>query len=290
MPHDIRHPPPLPPRPAAGHKGLFGRVLVIGGSRRMIGAPVLAGTAALRLGAGLVYIAMPAEALAPAISVTPELVGVVRPPRGAGRWLSDALAAADAVVFGPGLGTGAQQRCLLGRIARRPLPAVIDADGLNVLAAGGSLPRFASQAVLTPHPGEMARLARLFGWRDGVPEDDAGRLRLAMHAANACGQVIVLKGHRTVVAGDGRAYVNRTGDSSLSKAGTGDVLSGMIGCLLAQKMAPFDAATLAVWLHGRAGELAGETLGRRCVLARDVIDHLPRAVREAEKHPPRDRK
>jgi len=283
MIEQIQHPPALPARPVEGHKGLFGRVLVVGGSAQMIGAPVLAGTAALRLGAGLVRIALPAEVLAAAVAVTPELVGVARPNRAVERWLTTALEAADAVVFGPGLGTGGQQYRMLRTIAAGSKPAVIDADGLNVLAACGRLPEpFTVQAVLTPHPGEMARLAAMVGWNGAVPADEAGRMDIATRAAGVFGQVIVLKGHRTVVADGARVYVNRTGDSSLSKAGTGDVLSGMIGCLLAQKMQPFAAASLAVWLHGRAGELAGRALSRRCVLARDVIDHLPQAVREME--------
>jgi NAD(P)H-hydrate epimerase len=115
-----------------------------------------------------------------------------------------------------------------------------------------------------------------------VPTDEAGRIDLAATAAAAWGVVVVLKGHRTVVADGGQAYVNQTGDSSLSKGGSGDVLSGMIGCLLGQKMDHFGAACLAVRLHGRAGELAGEKLGRRSVLSRDVISALPAALAEAE--------
>jgi NAD(P)H-hydrate epimerase len=153
---------------------------------------------------------------------------------------------------------------------------------LNLLAAGKRWPGFfKAHAVLTPHPGEMARLAKLFG-RSEVPRDEAGRIEIAMTAANQFGQVVVLKGSQTVVTDGDRVYVNQTGDSSLSKAGTGDVLSGVVGTLLAQKMDRFDAAVAAVWLHGRAGELAGQRLGRRCVLARDVIDSLPAAIREYE--------
>jgi NAD(P)H-hydrate epimerase len=118
--------------------------------------------------------------------------------------------------------------------------------------------------------------------RTEVPKDDEGRIELAGLAANAFKQIVVLKGHRTVVADGERVYVNRTGDSSLSKAGTGDVLSGVIGSLMGQKMERFEAACAGVWLHGRAGELAGERLGRRSVLASDVIDALPEAIRAYE--------
>ena len=133
--------------------------------------------------------------------------------------------------------------------------------------------------MLTPHPGEMSRLAKLFG-RSKVPSDDEGRIDIAIGAANTFGQVIVLKGSRTVVTDGDRIYLNTTGDSSLSKAGTGDVLSGMLATLLAQEMDRFDAACAAVWLHGRAGEIAGRKLGMRCVLARGGRCALPAAIAE----------
>jgi NAD(P)H-hydrate epimerase len=162
-------------------------------------------------------------------------------------------------------------------------PMVVDADGLNLIAAEKKWPAyFKARAVLTPHPGEMGRLAKLIG-RSEVPSDDTGRIHIATQAASAFGQVIVLKGHRTVVTDGRRVYVNTTGDSTLSKAGTGDVLSGMIGCLLGQKMETFDAAILGVHLHGLAGEIAGKRWGRRCALARDVIQAIAEAVRKLER-------
>jgi NAD(P)H-hydrate epimerase len=164
------------------------------------------------------------------------------------------------------------------------MPAVVDADALNILSAQRRWPAtFSLCAVLTPHPGEMSRLAPLLGCQGPVPPDDRGRKALATRAARACGQVVLLKGHRTVVADGRRVYVNHTGDSSLSKAGSGDVLAGILGCLLAQGMEPFDAACLAAHLHGRAGELAGAAMGRRCALARDVIAWLPKAIRQHER-------
>jgi NAD(P)H-hydrate epimerase len=128
----------------------------------------------------------------------------------------------------------------------------------------------------------MKRLGKLIG-RSEVPTDDDGRIDIAMEAAHAFEQVIVLKGDRTVVTDGQRVYVNRTGDSSLSKAGTGDVLSGVIGTLLAQGEERFDAACIGVHVHGRAGEIAGQKIGRRSVLARDVIDSLSTAMAEYEK-------
>lgn len=274
--------PALPPRPVEGHKGMFGRVLIVGGNDEMIGAPVLAGTSALRMGAGLVQIAVPKAILAAAISITPELIGLgLGKAAGKDRLLADAQKA-DAVVIGPGLGQSQAAQGRLMRLTRLVKRMVVDADGLNMLAAGKRWPAsFKAEAVLTPHPGEMKRLAKLIG-RSEVPSDEAGRINIAAEAARAFGQVVVLKGYHTVVTDGQRVYVNDTGDSSLSKAGTGDVLSGIIGTLLGQKMDRFDAAAAGVWIHGKAGELAGQRLTRRCVLARDVIDALPQAIVQYE--------
>ncbi|HMB96520.1 MAG TPA: NAD(P)H-hydrate dehydratase, partial [Tepidisphaeraceae bacterium] len=272
--------PPLPPRPLDGHKGLFGRVLIVGGNDAMIGAPVLAGTAALRMGAGLVQIALPQEILPAALSITPELIGLSL--GGSSAALVEAAEKADAVVIGPGMGQSSQAKSRLERLIKLKKSMLIDADGLNLLAAGKTWPKsFKASAILTPHPGEMKRLAKLFK-KNEVPADDDGRIEIATLAAKTFGQTIVLKGNRTVVTDGEKVYLNRTGDSSLSKAGTGDVLSGIIGTLLSQKMDHFEAACAGVWLHGRAGEIAGKKFGRRSVLARDVIDSLPDAIREYE--------
>lgn len=276
--------PKLPPRPPEGHKGLFGRVLVVGGNEDMIGAPVLAGTAALRLGSGLVQIAVPQSNLAISLSITPELIGLGlglgKPTREA--VLMEAAQKSDAIVLGPGLGQGKPARDRLKRLVRLDTPMVLDADGLNLIALEKKWPPyFKAHAVLTPHPGEMARLAKLID-RSEVPTDDEGRIGIATHAARSFGQIVVLKGHRTVVTDGRRVYLNRTGDSTLSKAGTGDVLSGMIGSLLGQRMSPFDAAILGVYLHGLAGEIAGKRFGIRSALAREVVDSIAEAVRTAE--------
>ena len=279
----IDAPPKLPPRPADGHKGLFGKVLVVGGSEGMLGAPVLAGTAALRMGSGLVQLALPRAMVPFALSVTPELTSLPLGERPNRARLADAAEKADVLVVGPGLGRSAVARARLMRLLRLGRPMVLDADALNLIAAAGAWPQDVTiRAVLTPHPGEMARLAPLLG-RSDVPSDEAGRIDLAAAAARAFGQVVLLKGKDTVVTDGARAYVNPTGDSSLSKGGTGDVLSGVIGSLVGQGMDLFDAACAGAWLHGRAGELAGRRLGTRCVLARDVIDALPEAVGELER-------
>jgi NAD(P)H-hydrate epimerase len=274
--------PKLPPRPVEGHKGLFGRVLVVGGNDGMIGAPVLAGTAALRSGAGLVQIAVPRSILHACLSITPELIGLGLGKASGKDELLKAGELADAVVIGPGLGRTPEAEGRLVRLVRLDKPMVVDADALNILAGMKKWPTFfKASAVLTPHPGEMKRLGKLIG-RPEVPADEEGRIEIAAAAAEAFGQVVLLKGNQTVVTDGRRVYVNHSGDSTLSKAGTGDVLSGVLGTLLAQGMDRFDAACLAAHLHGRAGEIAGSAMGMRSALARDVVDALPAAIGEHE--------
>jgi ADP-dependent NAD(P)H-hydrate dehydratase len=277
----INHTPPIPPRPVDGHKGLFGRVLIVGGNLEMIGAPVLAGAAALRTGSGLVQIALPMPVLAIALSVVPELIGLgLDESKSSLKKLLEFAEKADVLAVGPGLGQASNVGRMLDSLFRLDKPMVVDADALNYLASLKSWPKsFAAKAVLTPHPGEMKRLAKLLG-RDDVPSDEKGRIAIAAQAAHAFGQIIVLKGHRTVVTDGRKVYINKTGDSSLSKAGAGDVLSGILASLIGQKMELFDAACAATHLHGKAGEIAGKHLGRRSVLARDVVEAVPNSLQE----------
>jgi hydroxyethylthiazole kinase-like uncharacterized protein yjeF len=205
----ITAPPQLPERPRSGHKGLFGRVLIVGGNDEMLGAPVMAGTAALRMGAGLVQVAIPRSIVAAALSVTPELIALGLGKTATSSELRAAAGSAKAIVIGPGLGQSTAARERLMRLVRLETPMLVDADGLNMLAAGKRWPAFfASHAVLTPHPGEMKRLAKLIG-KSEVPADDDGRIAIAMEAANAFKQIIVLKGDRTVVT-DGRSMNEET--------------------------------------------------------------------------------
>ncbi len=272
--------PPLPRRPANGHKGTFGRVLIVGGAAEFLGAPALSGTAALRCGSGLVQIATPASILPHCLSITPELIGLALDDRAeSDDELLDAAAKADAVAVGPGLG---RSRAACSRVMKlmgmAGKPLVVDADALNILASLDAWPvDVAADAVLTPHPGEMGRLAKFIG-RDSVPDDDAGRIELAVAFSRHVNQIVVLKGAGTVVTDGWRVYVNRTGDSSLAKGGTGDVLTGMIASFIGQGMDRFEAAVAAVHLHGLAGQLAGKSLGRRSVLAGDVIGHIADAL------------
>jgi NAD(P)H-hydrate epimerase len=231
--------------------------------------------------------------LAAALSICPELIGMGLGGTGDTARLVEAAEKADAVVVGPGLGASPEAkerlRALVGIEGK---PMVVDADGLNILAKLHRWPAatFRARAVLTPHPGEMRRLASLLlpadagDWtgRGAIPSDEGARIGIATAAARTFGEVIVLKGHRTVVTDGRRVYINTTGDSTLAKAGTGDILSGVLGALLGQKVEPFEAATLAVWLHGRAGELAGQAHGQRSALGREVVENLAKAIAERE--------
>ncbi len=268
--------PPLPPRPVSGHKGQFGKVLIVGGSEGIVGAPAFAALAALRTGCGLAYLACDARTLPFVLTVAPEAVGI--PVGSSLAPVTKAIAECDAVVVGPGLGQTSLSAKLLKSALKSKAPLVIDADGLNLIAAGKvKLQREPRTAVLTPHPGEMSRLARLFG-NGQTPSDYEGRLEIAAAAARHFSQVVLLKGEKTVITDGIRYAINNTGDSTLSKAGSGDILSGVIGTLLAQNVDPFEAAWLGAHYHGLAGEVAGQTFGMRSALARDVINSLAQAL------------
>jgi NAD(P)H-hydrate epimerase len=222
--------PSLPPRPNSGHKGAFGRVLVVGGNDEMVGAPTLAGTAALRMGAGLVQLAVPKGIINACLSITPELIGLSLGKIGKDGLLS-AAEAADALVVGPGMGQSPESAERLERLIQIDKPMVLDADGLNLLAKEKKWPTsFKAKAVLTPHPGEMARLIG-----KTVPEVQSNRLETARVFARDRGVTMVLKGSRTLIAHpDGRVAVNTSGNPGMAKGGSGDVLTGVIAGLLAQ--------------------------------------------------------
>ncbi|MCL6636589.1 MAG: NAD(P)H-hydrate dehydratase [Alicyclobacillus sp.] len=248
------------PRTPDTHKGSYGRVAVVAGE--MAGAAVLAAWGAARAGAGLVV-------LGGAAPVAGAPFEFVQRPGAAGdlAWCNDC----QALVLGPGLGSqAAAWRRLLDAFAG---PGVLDADGLRLLTTTDThLPRW----VLTPHPKECARLLGIT-----VQQVQAARLQAARSLAQRTGAVVVLKGYRTLVADPlGRVRVNPTGDASLATAGTGDVLAGVIGGLLAQGADPWTAALAGVWLHGRAGELAGARVGPAGVMASDVAAALTAAVAE----------
>jgi ADP-dependent NAD(P)H-hydrate dehydratase / NAD(P)H-hydrate epimerase len=280
----------FPARAPEAHKGTFGHVLVIAGSVGKTGAAVLAGTGALRAGAGLVTVATPAPALPAVAGGRPEIMTEPLPATSSGGVSREAVERAlalaksrDAVVLGPGLGQDASTRDFVREFVRRcPTPLVVDADALNALAPSSTLKlpdalealHRDRPTVITPHPGEMSRLAGV-----GTAEVQERRLETARDAARTTGALVVLKGHRTLVADpSGRAAVNPTGNPGLATGGTGDVLAGVLGALLAREEA-WTAATAAVFVHGRAGDLAARQRGETGLVAGDLLDALPQAIR-----------
>lgn len=277
--------PAWPPRARDAHKGEFGRVLVVGGSPGFTGAPALAANAAQRGGAGLVTVLTPERCwpivalhcVEPMVHPLPCTEAGALTPEAADEVLAFAQAA-SAVCCGPGLGQHPDTVACVRRVAREcAAPLVVDADGLNALAGDREAlaARRGRVTVLTPHPGEMARLAGIP--RDTVQRDRAGAARAF---AGAHRVVLVLKGHRTVVTDGGEAWVNDTGNPGMASGGTGDVLAGFLAALLAQGFAPVAAARLAVHLHGRAGDLAAAAVGEVSLVAGDLLAHLPAAILE----------
>jgi len=262
----------LPKRAAEGHKGTFGRVCVIGGSTGYTGAPVFAAEAATRTGSGLVLLGTSAEAY-PVVAVRCDSAMAFPMPN---RYqdLLERLSGCDAVLLGPGLGTDLRLRqTVRSLLDDLPMPVVLDADGLNAVAAHiDSLKRRSAPTVLTPHEGEFQRLG------GGLSEGrEAGALRLAEET----GCVVVLKGPGTVIAHpDGRLRRNTTGSNALAKGGSGDILAGMILSLIGQGAEPYDAASLAVYLHGRCGDMAEEVLTAYGVTPTDILRAIPAAIRE----------
>lgn len=276
--------PHLPVRPADGHKGTFGTVLVVAGSRGMSGAAVLCGSAALRGGAGLVRVACPSDIQAVVASGNPCYMTVGLTGADHVDEYADQVfgleKSADVVAVGPGLGQSAAVRDMVRQqVLGGAKPLVLDADALNVLVPIPEMLRDRSApVVLTPHPGEFARLTGTT-----AAQVQANRLNLAIGFAQRWHVVLVLKGQHTIVTDGGRVYVNGTGNPGMATGGTGDVLTGLTAALVGQGMSAFDAAVLGVWVHGRAGDLAAEAVGQTALCATDVLSHLPLALREVER-------
>lgn len=270
-------------RPRDTHKGDCGHVLVIGGSSLYGGAPFLAAGGAARAGAGLVTVAIPAGCQ-PLCAVSAALIVRRLADDGGGCFglasLADIASLArgrHAIVFGPGLGDAREGQQVLEQVIACGLPLVVDADGLRLLATAPSLALAARAAmVLTPHPGEMKVLSKGFGCPVAPP---SGRLEQAQALAAASGAVVVLKGLGTVVAApDGRVAVNTSGSPALATAGTGDVLAGIMGALLGQGLAAWDAARLGVFVHGLAAETGRGA--ERSLTADAVVERLAAAWSE----------
>jgi hydroxyethylthiazole kinase-like uncharacterized protein yjeF len=295
----------LPKRPQDSHKGTFGKVMVVAGSANYTGAPYLAASAAMRVGAGLVTLAI-AELLHPILAsrlteatylLLPHEMGALVPE--AVKVLQERLPDYDALLLGPGLGREEKTIEFVARLLALPQaekkarlgfvgpaardegqeshlpPVVIDADALNALAGRQDWHKSLRRgAVLTPHPGEMSRLLGTT-----VADVEANRLALALRAAQQWGVVVALKGAYTVIASpDGCACINPFATPALATAGTGDVLAGAVAGLLAQGLAPFEAAVAGAYVHGLAGQMAGEEIGLAGVVAGDLLSRLPRGI------------
>lgn len=274
--------PALPQRQLDGHKGTFGKLLIVGGAVGYTGAPYLTASAAARTGCGLVSLGVPktiwpieaAKCVSAMPFPLPEKNGML-----AGRALPqilEKLDGCDVLVLGPGLGRSRETARLVWELLKTEKPLVLDADGINALA--GHIDTLSCRrgcvTVLTPHDGELARI----GGDMTAPREAAAAAFAADH-----GVYLIRKGHRTVAAApDGRLAVNTTGNDGMAKGGSGDVLTGLLTGLLAQGMEPFDACCAAVWIHGRAGDMAAEEKGRRGMTPADMIEKLPYALKEVE--------
>jgi NAD(P)H-hydrate epimerase len=271
------------PRSADSHKGDFGHVLVVGGSRGKSGAAHLAAIGALRSGAGLVTVATAASAQAIIASMAPEYMteGIEETDEGL---LPDAVdsvldMARDVIALGPGLGREpATRRFIASLVDRSTVPLVVDADALNAFSGnpGALVGREGRDVIITPHPGEMARLVGL-----SAHDVQANRLVVAREFATSHHLYVILKGHRTLVAApDGKVFINPTGNPGMATGGTGDVLCGMIAAWLAQLLDAEAACKLAVYLHGLAGDLTEAECGDAPMTAGDLVQHLSDAFLE----------
>ena len=281
--------PMLPYRPEDGHKGTFGKVLIIGGSIGMSGAVCLSSVSALRSGSGLVTAAVPRSIQMIVAGYEPCVMTIGLEVDSNGQLLNvsrdrveELLAGKDVIAMGPGLGQSAAVRDLMAMILETCcVPLVLDADALNVSAHSGLLEKRNKSAacIITPHPGEFSRLTR-----QNISSDDDMRSAMAAEFAQSHQLTVVLKGPRTVVTNGERLFVNTTGNSGMGTAGCGDVLTGIVASLLGQSMPPFEAAALGVNAHGRAGNIAASELGQRGMIASDLLSSLPKVWKQMESY------
>ena len=278
----------IPARSQDSHKGSFGRVLVVGGSVCMSGAAYFSAKAAYRTGAGLVRILTHKDNRVIFQTQLPEAILSTygddvekdKPQ------ILEAVAWADVIVVGVGMGQSGEAKKLLRTVlAAADVPLVIDADALNLLAANSELwETVTAPVIVTPHPLEMARLCHV-----DVSTIERDRFTAAINFSEKYALICVLKGHQTVVSDGSEArglgdkhtlYLNRSGNSGMATGGSGDVLTGIIAALIAQKMKPFDAAALGTYIHGLAGDAASEALGEYSVMASDIIDHISEIMKD----------
>lgn len=280
----------LPKRKANGHKGDFGKVLVVGGTVGYTGAPYLTASAAVRSGCGLVFLGVRESIWAVEAAKCVSSMPFPLPEKNdiltkhsvlvvdkALQKLEEKLVGCDVLALGPGMGREPQtEQLILDLLCRSEKPVVLDADGINALEKHIDIldQRKGRMTILTPHDGEFVRIGGDFS---------GGRVEAARSFARNHGCILVLKGHRTIIATpEGNVLVNTTGNSGLAKGGSGDVLTGIIASLLAQGCTGVQAAALGVWLHGRAGDLAAERLTEYAMTPADVIDSLPEVFKELQ--------
>lgn len=277
------------PRPADSNKGSFGHVLVIGGSLGKAGSVAMAGIAALRAGAGLSTVATAKSTLSTVAGFHPELMTEPLAETEQGTIATEAFEALAALsrgktvlAIGPGISRNPQTSALVRKLVEvSPIPVVLDADGLNAFdGKSEKLNGKDKMLVITPHPGEMARLANTT-----IPKVQENRLQIAREFAAKHELILVLKGHRTLIAHpNGEVWVNTTGNPGMATGGTGDILTGMVAGMLAQHpKQPFKAVIAAVYLHGLAGDVGSESMGEHSLVATDLLGALPQAFRRAQK-------
>lgn len=272
----------IPYRNPDSHKGTYGRVLVVAGTKNMAGAAFLSGKAAYKCGSGLVRVFTKEENRTILQTLLPEAILTTYTGLNDGiPALSEAMEWADVIVFGPGMGRGEVTEWFLHLVRdNAKVPVVIDADGLNEISVmdqrgGDFLSGFSVPVILTPHLLEMSRLS---GYT--VEEIKHDRISIAREYAKENKIILVLKDSRTIITdGTKRLYLNSNGNSGMATGGSGDVLTGILGGMLASGMSPFEAASMAVFLHGRSGDEAAKELGEASVLAGDIICHIPAALK-----------
>jgi NAD(P)H-hydrate epimerase len=279
--------PQLNARPADSHKGTYGHLLVVAGGLGKTGAGALASLAALRTGAGLVSFALPHSLNTAMEAKLTEVMTIPLPEveegvlgAAAAKRVMEWLEGKSALILGPGIGTHPETvRCVHEVLHQVRIPTVLDADGLNALAINRDrISPIRAPLILTPHPGELARLRQTT-----TALVQADRLTAAQETAQAYQACVVLKGAHTIIAEpDGTSYINLTGNPGMATAGSGDVLSGVIGTLLGQGYPPSMAARIGVYVHGLAGDLAATALGERSLIAADLLDMLPHAFQQIE--------
>jgi NAD(P)H-hydrate epimerase len=296
--HYVKSLPLLPFRPRTGHKGTFGTVLGIGGSRGMAGAVALAGRAGLVAGAGLVRLAVPDPILETVAGFYPEITTLPCPADDQGQFSQSALellrhhaASATAIFLGPGLGRSNDIDLLIPQLLRHiRCPVVVDADALNALASPKTelLSRFLQSLenqnlILTPHPGELARLRGQPTPNEDSQESQAERIAVAQDFARQHGVVLVLKGHESIITNGEIVALNPTGNPGMATGGSGDVLTGILAALLAQGLTPMDTARVGVFLHGLAGDFAADRFGEESVTATSILEAIPKAFQIVKK-------